>query len=391
MEIMTTNKIKHPRRHFLKKLAVSSFIASAIPPMHLVTGEAWEDPQYLLNNDKKIDVHTHISSDAVYLREVMDDLNLKMLTICNEGLKSDRLEAQRKAAIVISEKYPRYYTWCTTFDLNGTDSPGWSNRVIGRLKEDFERGALAVKVWKEIGMQLKNKDGNFIQIDHPVFEPVLDFISSEKKPLFMHIGDPVEYWLSTGADGLPDAWYAEGNDVWNRIGKFRGEVSYDTLMHARDRIIKKYSELMIVGCHMGSMAFDVDLIAERLDKFPNFAVETSFTIPDLMGQSREMVRAFFMEYQDRILYGSDISGGLVATPFLVDMSKINERWSTEEISKLKQELYSQYEHDFYYFATDQEFQRKNYKVRGLALPEDVIQKLFFDNAVFWVPGIEKAF
>ena len=142
---------------------------------------------------------------------------------------------------------------------------------------------------------------------------------------------------------------------------------------------------------MGSMAFDVDLIAERLDKFPNFAVETSFTIPDLMGQSREKVRAFFMEYQDRILYGSDISGGLVATPFLVDMSKINERWSTEEISKLKQELYSQYEHDFYYFATDHEFQRKNYKIRGLALPEDVIQKLFFDNAVFWVPGIEKAF
>jgi len=388
---MTQKAIKNSRRKFLKKLA----FASLMPPVILQKQIPFSKDQtshFADNNTiRKIDIHTHISSDADYLREIMDTWNLKMFTICNEGLKSDRLEAQRKIAMNICQEYPRYYAWCTTFDLNGVESPGWSNRVIRQLQADFDRGALAVKIWKEVGMQLKDQKGNFIQIDDPVFDPVLQYISSQKKTLFTHIGDPVEYWLSNGPDGMPDAWYQEDNGVWNRIGEFRGEVSYDTLMRARDQVIRKYPDLKMVGCHLGSMAFDVDEIARRLDAFPNFAVETSFTLRYLMGQAREKVRDFFIRYQDRILYGSDISGGLVATPFLVDMSKIHDRWTPEELDRLKADLIKQYGRDFNYLATGQEFSRDHYQVRGLELPGPVLQKIYYDNAVSWVPGVEKGF
>ena len=383
--------MKYLRRNFLKKLAIAAFIFPLLSRARALAEKKWNNPPSDFKNIKKIDIHTHISSDADYLQKVMDAWNLKMFTICNEGLKSDRLEAQRRIAMDICQKYPRYYAWCTTFDLNGISAPGWVDRVIKQLQADFDQGALAVKIWKEVGMQLKDKKGNFIQIDDPVFEPVLQFISCQKKTLFTHIGDPVEYWLSAGPDGLPDAWYKEGDDVWNRIGEFKGQVSYGTLLRARDQVIRKYPDLKMVGCHLGSMAFDVDEIARRLDAFPNFAVETSFALPKLMGQAREKVRDFFIRFSDRILYGSDISGGMIATPFLVDMSKFHEHWTPEELDQLKEDLMKQYENDFNYLATNQEFARSHYSVRGLELPETVLQKIYYDNAVSWVPGVERGF
>jgi hypothetical protein len=383
--------MKPPRRTFLKKLTFAALMPPLILRNHSTTAKDQYSSILDIKKIRKIDIHTHISSNADYLKEVMDEWNLKMFTICNEGLKSDRLEAQRKIAMDICQRYPRYYGWCTTFDLNGIQTPGWTNRVIKQLQSDFDQGALAVKIWKEVGMQLKDKKGKFIQIDDPVFEPVLQYIGGQKKTLFTHIGDPIEYWLFDGPDGWPDAWYKKGGGVWNRIGEFKGEVSYDTLMRARDHILPKYPDLKMVGCHLGSMAFDVDEIARRLDAFPNFAVETSFSIPYLMGQVREKIRDFFIHYQNRILYGSDISGGLVATPFLVDMSKINEHWSQEDLDQLNQDLVKQYEHDLNYLATNQEFTLDHYKVRGLELPETVLQKIYYDNAVSWVPGVERGF
>lgn len=379
------------RRSFLKKLAASSIITSLFPIARLYSKNDFELSLGYMKSFKKIDIHTHISSDASYLKEVMDQWNMKMFTICNEGLKTDRLKAQIEAAAEISHNLPRYYAWSTTFDLNGIDKPDWPDKVIEKLKVDFDRGALGVKVWKEIGMQLKDSKGNFIQIDNSIFDPIFKFIQSNNKTLFMHIGDPPGYWLSTGPDGLPDAWYKEGEEVWNRIGKFKGEVSFDRLMRARDNVLLRYPKLKIVGCHMGNLSFDVDQLASRLDKFPNYAVETSFTISFLKGQAREKVIEFFLKYQDRILYGSDISGGLVASPFLVDMSKISERWSETEINKLKEELLSQYDKDLNYLATDQEFSIRDYKVRGLALPEEVLRKIYFNNSLSWVKGIDKNF
>ncbi len=384
-------EMKHVRRSFLKKLATSAIFTSLSPIARSFSEKEMEHSSRLMKSFRKIDIHTHISSDASYLREVMDHWNMKMFTICNEGLKTDRLKAQIEAAVEISKKLPRYYAWCTTFNLNGIENPSWAAKVIEELKSDFDRGALGVKVWKEIGMQLKDSKGNFILVDNPLFDPIFDFISNNNKTLFMHIGDPPNYWLSAGPDGMPDAWYKEGNDVWNRIGKYKGEVAYDILMRSRDMVLSRNPNLKIVGCHMGNLSYDLNQLARRLDQFPNYAIETSFTIPFLKGQAREKVREFFLKYQDRILYGSDISGGLIASSYLVDMSKIDVEWSETDIENLKSELLLQYEEDFKYLSTDQEFSQGEYNVRGLALPEEVLHKIYFNNSVSWINGIEQGF
>jgi hypothetical protein len=96
--------------------------------------DSWAQLDYL-KKIKKIDVHTHISSDAPYLRAIMDDLNMKMITICTGGLHPEHMNAQIDSAKAFCARYPRYYGWVTTFDLTGRDESGWVEKTIAQLKE----------------------------------------------------------------------------------------------------------------------------------------------------------------------------------------------------------------------------------------------------------------
>jgi predicted HD phosphohydrolase len=93
------------------------------------------------------------------LREVKDEMNLKMFAMTNKALQSDRLKLQVEAAIDICSKYPRYFSWCSTFGFEKMDEPDFTDRVKEYLKYGFDKGALAVKMWKEIGMQVKKPAG----------------------------------------------------------------------------------------------------------------------------------------------------------------------------------------------------------------------------------------
>jgi predicted TIM-barrel fold metal-dependent hydrolase len=129
-------------------------------------------------------------------------------------------------------------------------------------------------------------------------------------------------------------------------------------------------KLRVVGAHLGSMEADVNEIARRFDRYPNFAVDTAARVPYFMLQPREKVRAFLMKYQDRILYATD----LVVMP-------------QDNTAKAQQEWTSTYERDWKFFATDQTVEYKGHIARGLLLPEPVLRKLYHDNAVRWIPGI----
>jgi hypothetical protein len=82
---------------------------------------------------------------------------------------------------------------------------------------------------------------------------------------------------------------------------------------------------------------------------------------------------------------------MVPTQYLKDMTKVGQQWTPEEVIHEKKKLLQRYLYDFNYYFTDKEIPLKNYSVRGLALPEEVLHKIFYNNAVKWVPGIEKGF
>jgi predicted TIM-barrel fold metal-dependent hydrolase len=161
------------------------------------------------------------------------------------------------------------------------------------------------------------------------------------------------------------------------------------IIAAGDRMLAKHPRLRVVACHYGSLYFDLNVLADLFDAFPNLAAENC-ALPRsrlLHGQDRSKIRDFYIKYQDRILFGSDIAGGLVATDYMVDRAKLADRWTPRELQRKEIALRERYDEAVRFFATDQIVVVGRYAAPGLALPPEVLRKVFFDNAVRWVPGI----
>ncbi len=129
-------------------------------------------------------------------------------------------------------------------------------------------------------------------------------------------------------------------------------------------------KLRMVGVHLGSMERDLDNIASHLDKYPNFAIDTAARMKYLMLMPPEKVSAFLIKYQDRVLYGTDLD--LHADANLADALI---------------EWQSTYARDWKFLATAETLTVEGKKVHGLNLPPPVLQKIFRDNAMRWIPGL----
>ncbi|MDE0769169.1 MAG: hypothetical protein OSB19_12350 [Opitutaceae bacterium] len=96
-----------------------------------------------LDSIKKIDVHTHVRMDAPFVRELLEQQNFKYINVCVDSMGSKMTHAQRENARALYQKYPRHYSWVTTFDSKGLFDPGWTEKTITLLREDFENGAIS--------------------------------------------------------------------------------------------------------------------------------------------------------------------------------------------------------------------------------------------------------
>jgi len=324
-------------------------------------------------NFERIDAHAHVFNTLPAFERMLGRENVRILNICVVD-KHDRgfeeAGPQMATALRIVRASRGRAAWCSTFDPQNWESPGFAGRVIGELSQSFQDGAVAVKIYKSMGMELKSHDGSYLMPDDPVFDPIFEFISKENRTLYAHIAEPDSAWKPLDPSSPDYGYYSqkENQDWYMYVHPER--PSKEMILAARDRMLARHPKLRVVGCHLGSMEADVDEIAQRFDRYPNFAVDTSARVPYLMLQPREKVREFLLKYQDRVLYGTDLE----LMPWN-DLEKTLKHWENE------------YARDWKFFATDQTVEYNGRQFRGLALPEPVLRKIFRDNAVKWVPGI----
>jgi predicted TIM-barrel fold metal-dependent hydrolase len=207
--------------------------------------------------------------------------------------------------------------------------------------------------------------------DDPVFDPIMADIEQHNITLFAHLAEPTSAWQPLDP-ASPDYDYYKNNPDWHMY-LHPERPSKESILAARDRLLKRHPKLRVVGAHLGSMEVDVHEIAKRFELYPNFAVDTAARIPYLMLQPREKVRAFLIKYQDRVLYATD----LVLLPG-DNPTEAVKRWEAE------------YARDWKFFATDESLTYNGRTVRGLALPELILRKLYHANAVKWVPGLSNS-
>jgi predicted TIM-barrel fold metal-dependent hydrolase len=320
-----------------------------------------------------IDAHIHIYKDDPELNALIERLNLRALNIC---VIDDRdpdykgLEPQRTQVIEVRQSTHGRAAFCTTFSPYDFEEAGFSSRVIRQLDEDFDHGAVAVKIYKVMGMEMKNKAGQWVMADDAAFQPIYRDIAARNRTVVAHLAEPDSCWQPPNPASPDYSYYKE----------HPGEYAYAhadwpskaAILAARDHLVAENPKLRVVGAHLGSMETNVDDIAERFDRYPNFAVDMAARIPYFMMQPREKVRAFLLKYQDRVLYATD----LVVLP----------RSKTEDTLA---EFRNTYARDWKFFSTDQSVDYRGHSYQGLALPQPVLRKLFHDNAVRWFPGLEE--
>ena len=324
----------------------------------------------------KIDSHAHLGryySGKPFYR-MLESLSMKWLTVCWGGTRWQELRQQIDTARKMHAEFPDRLVWATSFNLENWESPDWEREAIETVTEGFESGAIGVKVWKDIGMRLKDSDGSYVMIDDCRFDPVFYYIEKRDKTLIAHIGEPNSCWLPIDSIKIScDREYYSGHPEEHCYGK--SEIpSHSKLVEGMDRVLEKHPRLRVVRCHLASLESDIEKLARRFTRYPNFAVDLAARIEHLQNQDQKKVRDFLIRFQDRILYGTDIE--------LDDRDQAVRR---EKLSKARETYLS----DLIYFATDREIKVSEGEValRGLSLPPDVLGKLFYTNAQNWYQDI----
>jgi len=322
---------------------------------------------------KCIDAHAHYAGDHPDTLGWMRSANVKLLNVAVAHGEDWRKRAEQYRDL--AKEHPDVYGWCTSFDAPTFDEDDYAGKVISQLEQDFADGAVGVKLWKNIGMELKKPDGSFLMIDDEVFTPIFEHMAKSGWTLLLHLAEPLDCWRPLDEKNTLRTYYTN-NPQWHMYGKSEYPHHRD-IMAARDRIVERHRDLRIVGAHLASLEYDVAEMARRFEKWPNFAVDTCgpSRIVNLAQQDRDTVRRFFADYQDRIIYGSDVS------------TKLQSKLPAEEAAEGLETLKESFRIGWDYYATDKRLTVKGWHVHGLALDEAVLEKLFETNAEKWYPGL----
>ncbi len=327
---------------------------------------------------QKFDVHVHLNIyDTTFISQARRD-NLQLLTVNVNPAYYPSVEEQQSVALRMVKDFPDRLAYATTFTVENWGTKEWLPQTLAYLENSFKQGAIAVKIWKNIGMGLKDSNGKFVMIDDSRFDPVLKMIEKNNITLLGHLGEPRNAWLPVDQMTVSnDKGYFTTHPEYHMF-KHPENPSYEDQVNARDNMLKKHPNLRFVGAHLGSLEWNVDELAKRLDQFPNMAVDMAARIVHLQAQSAQnwqKVRNFMIKYQDRLIYATD--HGVDAKS---DLSTINKR------------LHETRMNDWTYFATNDDMTSSSFSgtFKGLQLPKPVIDKIYRINAQKWFPGIDNS-
>ncbi|MBV8783275.1 MAG: amidohydrolase family protein [Gammaproteobacteria bacterium] len=353
-------------------LVVSLFCAAAL---------AEEGPFYAAADFarvEKIDAHVHLTGPAdQFMAQAARD-NFRLLTINTDYPDFPPLKAQQDAAESLRQRYPGRIEFAGTFSVQGFGAPGWAGGAIQEIDAARAGGAIAIKIWKNIGMALQDPPGHYVLIDDPRLAPVIAHLEQQHVVLLAHQAEPLNCWLP-----LEQMTVRSDREYFAQHPQYymyhHPELpGHRQILAARDRMLAAHPDLRFVGVHLASLEWDVDKVAAFLERFPQAQVDVAARTVHLEYQAvqhRQKVRAFLIRYQDRILYGSDEQYGSADT----DVAGLAD-------------THSSWQEDRRFYATDEMLHSKDFDApfRGLQLPRTVIDKIYGANARILFPGAWRA-
>jgi predicted TIM-barrel fold metal-dependent hydrolase len=327
---------------------------------------------------RKFDAHVHANTEDRHFLDIAAKDGFELLSINVDYPDFPKLERQAQVAHTLQAADPKRFHYLTTFSMKGFESPQWTADTIRHIDTEIAHGAVGVKVWKNIGMVERDSRHDLIMLDDPRFDGVMNHLEAERIPLVAHQAEPRNCWLPLEQMTTENdrSYFRDHPEYYMYL---HPEMpSYESLMAARDRFVGRHPGLIFIGAHMASLEWSVDVLAKFLDSYPNASVDLAARMTQVQYQSHAdwaKVRQFFLEYQDRLLYGTDLTEDPPdpkhraqnppsdGTPFEVEADKF---WRS----------------DWLYLATPeaQHIDAIRADVKGLALPKSVIEKIYYSNA-----------
>jgi predicted TIM-barrel fold metal-dependent hydrolase len=289
-----------------------------------------------------IDSHNHTTINANNIEQMireMDALNLRLL--------------------VRGSKYPDRFRVFANVEWNNADAPGWADKAVSNLEQSIKYGAIGLKVFKNLGLTARKTDGSRLHVDDPLLKPIWDLCARLDIPVIIHTAEPQEFFSPLDMH----------NERWLELALFAdrrnympGQPTFEELMGERDRMYAANPKTRYIGAHFNWYGNNLARAAKQLDSLPNLVLELGAVLYDF-GRQPRAAREFFIKYQDRILFGKDS----------YEASEFPYYWRVFETKDEYFDYYREY-HAFW-------------KLYGLDLPDDVLKKIYYKNALRWTKGL----
>ncbi len=326
---------------------------------------------------KKFNTHVHINVfDSTFIKQAASD-NFRLLNVNVAAPSLPPIDKQQEVAIQLCKAFPENISYATTISVDNFNDLDWQQKTLAYLKTSFNNGAIAVKVWKNIGMDLKDRNGKFVMIDNPAFDPIINFIEKNDITLIGHLGEPRNAWLPVEQMTVSgDKKYFAAHPQYHMY-LHKEYPSYEDQVNARDHMLEKHRNIRFVGAHLGSLEWSVDELAKRLDKFPNMAVDMAERISHFQYQAVtdwKKVHDFFIKYQDRLIYATD--------------EGVYHKSNPAEVSRVAHENWLRH-WKFFTSGEKMKVPKVEKEFDGLKLPKQVVDKIYLKNAEKWFPKITR--
>ncbi len=308
-----------------------------------------------------IDVHNHQfrmpDMDLGTLIKAMDQLNMKVMVNLS-GQSGDRLKS---SVTNVKEHFPKRFIVFANVDFKGVGTDGWAETAAKQLEEDVKNGAKGLKIYKSLGFSVTDIQGKRVTVDDARLDPVWKKAGELKIPVLIHTADPKPFWEPMD----------ENNERWlelathpNRKKEDSNPAPWETLIEEQHRLFKKHPKTTFIAAHFGWYPNDLAKLGKLLDEMPNVVVEFGAIIAEL-GRQPRMAKQFFTRYQDRILFGKD--------------SWVPEEYATYFRVLETEDEYFPYHKKYHAF----------WAMYGMGLPDDILKKIYYKNAIRIIPGIDK--
>ncbi|MFS4468298.1 amidohydrolase family protein [Maribacter sp. 2210JD10-5] len=308
-----------------------------------------------------VDVHSHQRDMSVSrLNQLVKDMDA-----LNEGVMvnlSGGSGASLKTKIDnINKSHPNRFVVFANVDFDGVGKPGWGEKAAAQLEIDIKNGAKGLKIFKSLGLRYKDTEGKRLAIDDVRLDPIWAKCGELGVPVLIHAADPKSFWDDMDSDN--ERWL-ELKTHPRRQRSATDPAPWEQIIQEQHRMFKKHPKTKFINAHMGWYANNLGRLGELLDEIPNMNVGIAAVIAEL-GRQPQNARAFFIKYQDRVLFGKD-------------------SWRPEEFPTYFRVLESNDEY-FPYYKKYHAF----WAMYGLNLPDEVLKKLYYQNALNLIPGLDK--